>query len=217
MEFDTAEGQRIRVVVLTTGLKFPWGLTFLPDGTMLVTERTGQLRIIRNGKLDPQPVSGGPTAYFAGESGMPGAVHGYMEIALHPKFAENRYVYLSYTKPLDEKRRTVGIARAKFDGKALTEVKDIFVLDQAGRARLAFGRDGMLYITSSGGDSEGSELPAESRRPGRQGPSPSRRRQHPARQPVRGKGRRQARGLHDRTPQPARTRRASDHRSDLVQ
>ena len=166
MEFDTAEGQRIRVVVMTTGLKFPWGLTFLPDGTMLVTERTGQLRIIRNGTLDPQPVPGGPAAYFAGESGLPGAVHGYMEIALHPKFAENRYVYLSYTKPLDEKRRTVGIARGKFDGKALTEVKDIFVLDQAGVSRMAFGRDGMLYVTTSGGNQKDPNFPQN---PGDQG------------------------------------------------
>ncbi len=106
---------------------------------------------------------GGPTGYFAGESGLPGAVHGYMDIALHPKFAENKLVYLSYTKPLDEKRRTVGIARGRFDGKALTDVKDIFVLDAAGVTRLAFGKDGMLYVTTSGGNSEGSELPAESR------------------------------------------------------
>jgi glucose/arabinose dehydrogenase len=150
VEFDTGEGQRIRVSAVTRALEFPWALTFLPDGTMLVTERAGRLRVIRNGKLDPQPVSGGPASYWAGESGLPGAVHGYMDVALHPQFAQNRVIYLSYTKPLDEKRRVVAIARGRFDGKALTEVRDVFVLDAAGTSRIAFGRDGMLYVTTTG-------------------------------------------------------------------
>ena len=99
---------------------------------MLVTERTGQSA--HHPQRRPRSAAGRrrTDGYFAGESGLPGAVHGYMDIALHPKFAENKLVYLSYTKPLDEKRRTVGIARGRFDGKALTDVKDIFVLD-AGR------------------------------------------------------------------------------------
>ena len=103
MEFDTGEGQRIRVVVMTKALKFPWAIAFTPDPstplgaggpTMLITERTGQLRVMRNGVLDPKPIPGGPTGYFAGESGLPGAVHGYMDVALHPKFAENKLLYL---------------------------------------------------------------------------------------------------------------------------
>lgn len=103
MEFDTAEGQKIRVVVVTKALEYPWSAAFLPDGSMLVTERPGRLRIIRNGVLDPKPVAGGPASYWAIESGAPGAVHGYMDIALHPKFADNHFVYLTYTKPLDDK------------------------------------------------------------------------------------------------------------------
>jgi glucose/arabinose dehydrogenase len=70
-----------------------------------------------------------------------------MDVAIHPKFAENRLVYVSYTKPLDEKRRTVAIARGRFDGRALTEVRDIFVADAAGTSRIAFGRDGTLFVT----------------------------------------------------------------------
>ena len=150
VEFDTAEGQKIRVVVVTKTLEYPWSLAFLPDGSMLVTERAGRLRIIRNGVLDPQPIAGGPPSYWAIESGLPGAVHGYMEVVLHPRFAENHYVYLTYTKPLDEKRRTVAIARGRFDGHALTEVRDIFVADAAGTSRLAFGRDGTLFMTTTG-------------------------------------------------------------------
>jgi glucose/arabinose dehydrogenase len=148
-EFDTAEGQKIRVVIVTRALEYPWALAFLPDGTMLITERAGRLRAIRHGVLDPQPVAGGPASYWAGESGLPGAVHGYMDVALHPQFAQNQLIYLSYTKPLDEKRRTVAVARGRFDGRALTDVKDVWVGDQAGTSRIAFGRDGMLYITTT--------------------------------------------------------------------
>jgi glucose/arabinose dehydrogenase len=148
-EFDTAEGQKIRVVIVTRALEYPWALAFLPDGTMLITERAGRLRVIRNGALDPQPVAGGPASYWAGESGLPGAVHGYMDVALHPQFAQNQLIYLSYTKPLDEKRRTVAVARGRFDGRALTDVRDVWVGDQAGTSRIAFGRDGMLYITTT--------------------------------------------------------------------
>jgi len=150
MEFDTGEGQKIRVVVVTKALEYPWSLAFLPDGSMLITERAGRLRIIRNGVLDPQPIAGGPASYWTGESGLPGAVHGYMDIALHPRFAENHYVYLTYTKPIDEKRRTVAIARGKFDGRALSEVRDIVDTGAAGTSRIAFGRDGTLFMTTTG-------------------------------------------------------------------
>jgi glucose/arabinose dehydrogenase len=150
--YDTGEGQKIRVAAVTTALEYPWALAFLPDGSMLVTERAGRLRIIRNGKLDPQPIAGAPVSYWAGESGLPGAVHGFMDVALHPRFAENRLVYLSYTKPIDEKRQTVAIARGRFDGHALTEVRDIFVLDAAGTSRIAFARDGTLFVTTTGND-----------------------------------------------------------------
>jgi glucose/arabinose dehydrogenase len=150
--YDTGEGQKIRVVAVTTGLEYPWSLAVLPDGGMLITERAGRLRLVRDGKLDPQPVAGAPASYFAGESGLPGAVHGYMDVALHPKFAQNGLVYLSYTKPLDDKRRTVAIARGHFDGRALSDVKDIFVLDAAGTSRIAFARDGTLFVTTTGDD-----------------------------------------------------------------
>jgi glucose/arabinose dehydrogenase len=152
MEFDTAEGQKIRVTAVTTALEYPWSAAFLPDGSMLVTERAGRIRIIRNGVLDPKPVAGGPASYWAAESGAPGAVHGYMDLALHPKFAENGFIYLTYTKPLDEKKRVVALARLHWDGHALTGLRDIFVSDQSGTSRIAFGRDGTLLMTTTGAD-----------------------------------------------------------------
>ena len=136
MVFDTAEGQNIRVVVVTKALEYPWSLAFLPDGSMLVTERAGRLRIIRNGVLDPKPIAGAPVSYWAAESGAPGAVHGYMDIALHPRFAENHLLYLTYTKPLDGGKRTTAIARGRLDGSALKDVKDIFTLDEGSTSRI---------------------------------------------------------------------------------
>jgi glucose/arabinose dehydrogenase len=155
MVFDTGEGERIRVVAVTRELEYPFGMTWLPDGSMLVTERFGKLRIIRNGKLDPQPVAGVPMNFGTGESGLPGAVHGLMDVVLHPRFAENRFVYINYTKPLDAKRNTLAISRSVWDGKALTQTKDIFVATEGtGTSRMVFGRDGLLYVATSGRDSQ---------------------------------------------------------------
>jgi glucose/arabinose dehydrogenase len=154
--FDTAEGQNIRVVVVTKALEYPWSAVFLPDGSMLVSERTGQLRVIHNpggnAVLDPKPVAGGPASFWGGQSGDPGAVHGYMDIALDPHFAENHLLYLTYTKPLDGGKRTTAVARGRWDKGALADVKDIFVLPEASTSRIAFGSDGMLYFTTTGKD-----------------------------------------------------------------
>ena len=152
MEFDTGEGQRIRVVAVARGLESPFSIAFLPDGVMLVTTRTGQLRVIRNGVLDPKPVAGTPASYWAVESGLPGAVHGYMDIALHPQFAQNGFVYLTYTKPIDDQKRVAALARGKWDGHEIKDMRDIFVTDVAGTSRIAFGRDGSLFMSMTGND-----------------------------------------------------------------
>lgn len=152
MEFDTGEGQRIRVVAVTRGLEAPFSIAFLPDGDMLVTERRGQLRIIHKGVLDPKPVAGTPASHWAVESGLPGAVHGYMDIALHPQFAQNGFVYLTYTKPLDAPKKGAALARGKWNGSAITDMKDIFVTGVEGASRIAFGRDGMLFMSLTGND-----------------------------------------------------------------
>ena len=97
--FDTAEQHRVQVTVLTRDLSHPWAIAFLPDGSMLVTERPGRLRIIRNGVLDPTPVAGVPPVRAAGLGGLE-------DIALHPRFAENHFLYLTYIKPVDSNRGT---------------------------------------------------------------------------------------------------------------
>jgi glucose/arabinose dehydrogenase len=155
--YKTAEGQDIRVTAFVRGLEYPYSLAFLPSGELLVTERPGRLRIVRDGVLDPKPISGGPASRYAGKSGALGAVHGYMHVVVHPRFSENRFIYLAYTKPLDEKRTTVAVLRARLDKGALTDARDVFVADNVrGSAALAMTSDDMLWIATSG---EGSQDP----------------------------------------------------------
>jgi glucose/arabinose dehydrogenase len=152
--FHTAEGQDVRVVVVARGLSHPWGLAFLPDGIMLVTERGGRLRVIRDGTLDPQPISGVPAVRAIGLSGL-------MDVALHPRFAENRFVYLTYTKPVGNDQSTLALARGTLNGNALTDVRDVFVAGPGtgGASRIAFGRDGTLFMTTGGGGGNGAQDP----------------------------------------------------------
>lgn len=147
--FDTAEQHRVRVSVLARGLVHPWALAFLPDGTMLVTERPGRLRIMRNGVLDPAPVAGVPAVRSAGLGGLE-------DVALHPRFAENHFIYLTYIKPVDSQVGTPALARGRFENGALLDVTDLLVTDagpvgsSAVNSRIAFGRDGMLYMSAGG-------------------------------------------------------------------
>jgi glucose/arabinose dehydrogenase len=138
---------RIRVVTLAKGLSYPWSLTFLPDGSIFVTERPGRLRIMRNGVLQTEPVAGVPEVRAINQGGL-------MEIALHPNFAQNNFVYMTYSKAgPGESSATTALYRARFDGKQLREGRDIFVAEAWSEtnlhfgSRLAFGRDGMLYMT----------------------------------------------------------------------
>src|SRR6185436_13556759 len=88
--YTTSErNTKIRVSVVTKGLSHPWSILWLPDGNMLVTERQGRLRIIRNGVLDPQPIAGVPQVQAQGLAGL-------MDIALHPRFSENKLIYFTY-------------------------------------------------------------------------------------------------------------------------
>lgn len=154
LRYDTAEGQRIEVSVIARGLNHPYALAMLPDGTMLVSERDkGQLRVIRDGKLDPEPVAGLPRV----KSGL---WMGLLDVVLHPKFAENHLLYLSYDKPVDDGATAVAVLRGTWDGKALRDARDIFVTGPGvgGSSRLLFGRDGLLYLSIYGSGAEAQQL-----------------------------------------------------------
>jgi glucose/arabinose dehydrogenase len=151
-DYKTGEDMDIRVSVYVGGLEYPFALAFLPDGDALVSTRGGALRVIRDGALDPAPVTGGPEAVSSGLSGDPGAVHGYMDLALHPDFAANRLVYLSYTKPQGNNSTTVAVGRGRWTGAALEGFEDIYVAPGArGVSRMVFGADGALFVSTAGG------------------------------------------------------------------
>ena len=159
--FDTAEQHKIRVSVVARGLSHPWSIAFLPDGAMLIPERSGQLRIVRNGVLDPKPIAGVPRVRTDGNGGL-------MDVAIHPRFAENRLVYLTYTKPVENGKGTPSLARGRLEGHALTDVKDLVVPDayegNGGlNGRVAFGRDGMVYFSTGGNIAKVAQEPASLR------------------------------------------------------
>jgi glucose/arabinose dehydrogenase len=145
---DTGIQHQIRLTV-TKGLAHPFSMAFLPDGAILVTERPGRLRIVRNGVLDPTPVAGLPPIRAQGLGGL-------MDLALDPHFTENKLIYFTYDKPAATGNMAVRtLGRARWDGTALADVRDLFSAIPSGNAsRIIFGRDGMIYMTIGIGDNE---------------------------------------------------------------
>lgn len=157
--WDLPAGRGVRIhVTAIKGLDHPWGVAFLPDGGMLVTERPGRLRVVRNGTLDPAPIGPLPAMLATGLGGL-------LDVSLHPQFATNHLIYLTYSKPGEEQgNATTAVYRARWDGgSTLADGKDVFVAnaywggpgtDQSrGPAsgsygsRLAWDRNGLLYVS----------------------------------------------------------------------
>ena len=156
--FDTAEQHRLRVVVVARGLSHPFSLAFLPNGDALVTERGKGLRLVVNA------TGARPGAAVLQADAVPGApatpafrTGGLQEVALHPQFATNQFVYLTYNKAgavgqaPNQRQGAVTLVRGKWDGKAVTNVEELFVGDWstgASGSRLAFGPNGVVYMTT---------------------------------------------------------------------
>jgi glucose/arabinose dehydrogenase len=141
-----SEEHAFRVVRIVERLEHPWGLAFLPDGRMLVTERPGRLRIVSaDGRLTPAPVAGVPAVAASGQGGL-------LDVAVHPRFPENGLVYLSYSAR-GEGGAGTEVARARLSGDRLDNVQVIFRMQPksgGGRhfgSRLVFDREGFLFIT----------------------------------------------------------------------
>lgn len=146
-EVVKSELHNFRITTIADGFKDPWSIAFLPDGEILVTERIGQLRAIRGGKLDPTPIAGVPKVRYMGQGGL-------SEVVPHPQFASNRLLYISYAKPsADGSQGTTAVIRARYDGKALTDVREIFeakAWSTAGQhyaGKLLLDGKGHLFIT----------------------------------------------------------------------
>ena len=141
------EKHEVRVVTVAKGLSHPWGLAFLPDGRMLVTERPGRMRIVAmDGRVSP-PLAGVPEVYARGQGGL-------LDVTLHPDFARNRLVYFSYAEPGPGGAGTAAaMARLSDDGARLETLKVVFRQQPKAEggvhfgSRLVFARDGRLFIT----------------------------------------------------------------------
>jgi glucose/arabinose dehydrogenase len=173
------------MTTIAGGLDHPWGIAFLPGGSMLVTELPGRLRVIRSGALDPTPVAGLPDVFAEPFAGL-------MDVVLHPGFGTNGFVYLTYNKPgpklpsgvqtmgerlylgyspggvkTTEKQRrtsTLAIARGHWNGTTVGDIKEIFVADDwkdeslpaTSASRIVFGRDGKMYVSVGGANAPAS-------------------------------------------------------------
>jgi len=133
-----------RVVTVADGFEHPWSIAFLPGGDILVTERPGRLRIIRDGRLLPAPVEGVPPVFAVGQGGL-------LDVVPHPDFASNRLLYLSYSKPLGGQESTTAVIRGRFETDRLTNVEEIFEAATRGRghygSRLVFDGNGHLFVS----------------------------------------------------------------------
>jgi glucose/arabinose dehydrogenase len=142
---ETKEGA-VKLDTVAEGLEFPWGLAFLPDGRMLVTERPGKLRIVGKDGAKSEPLKGVPEVFAEGQGGL-------LDVALDPNFAENGLVYLSYSEPGEDDTSGTAVARGKLGTDGIDNVEVIFRQtpktddDLHYGSRLAFAPDGKLFVT----------------------------------------------------------------------
>ena len=137
--------ERIRVETIATGLDHPWGLAFLPDGRKLVTERSGQLRLVETDNRLSAPLANVPPVYARGQGGL-------LDVVLDPEFERDRTIYLSYAEP-GEGGASTAVARARLEDGRLADVRVIFRQEPKVSgpnhfgSRLVFARDGTLFVT----------------------------------------------------------------------
>lgn len=142
-----SEVHDFRVVTVAEGLDQPWSIAFLPDGDILITEKPGRLRVVRDGTLLPEAVPGTPEVRAEGQGGL-------LEVLPHPDFASNRLLYFTYSKPeTGGAGATTALARARFENDRLTALEDLFVAEAWSNggahfgSRLAFDGEGHLFMT----------------------------------------------------------------------
>jgi aldose sugar dehydrogenase len=141
------EEQNFYVQTVVSGLGVAWGMAFLPDGQVLITQRSGNLRLVREGELVDEPVGGVPEVRAQGQGGL-------LDIELHPDYEENGWLYISYSKPGSGGAQTA-IMRARFDADShsLINQEDIYVgtpfstRNQHYGSRIAFDHDGYLFFS----------------------------------------------------------------------
>ena len=154
---ETAEHPKIKVSVVARGLSHPWAIAFLPDGSLLITERPGRLRLVIDGQLQEQAISGLPDVRTDGNGGL-------MDVAVHPRFSENGLIYLTYTKPFPSGWGSPALAVGKLEGNSLTNVRELVETEayegNSGlNGRVAFGSDSKVYMSTGGRVGEAAQDP----------------------------------------------------------
>jgi len=141
-----SERQNFGIDTLASGLNNPWGLAFLPDGRILVTERSGEIRIIQNGRLSSERIQNVPAVFRNGQGGL-------LDIQIHPNYASTGWIYISYARPGTGGGATA-LARARLQGNAFTEVQELFVgqpFSNSGQhfgSRIAFDGEGHVFLST---------------------------------------------------------------------
>jgi len=159
----------VRSVPVVGGLEHPWAVAWLPGGDLLITERPGRLRLVRGSVLQAEPIRGVPEVLAAGQGGL-------LDVAVHPDFATNRWIYLTYAAGSAEANHT-RLARARFDGRALSDVQVLFAVPQRKSGAQHFGSrllwlpDGTLLLAIGDGGNppielEGQPIRTQAQNPG---------------------------------------------------
>jgi len=132
-----------KVVTVAEDLVQPWSMAWLPGGDMLITEKPGRLRVVRDGRLLPEAVPGVPDVFYEGQGGL-------FDVLPHPNFSDNRWVYLTYSKETEGSSATA-IARGRFENDRLTNVVEIFEAQAVGfghyGGKIVFDNDGYMFLT----------------------------------------------------------------------
>ena len=187
-----SEKQAFKIEVVARDLETPWGIAFLPDGRMLVTERPGRLRIVEKGRLLAEPVAGTPKPWAVQDGGL-------LDVEVHPRYAENGWIYLSYAAPGPGDTSMTAIVRGRLrDHRWVDEQPALQAAGGALRAaelplRIALPLRSATASSSTRSATAGAAPRPGPRQPAGQGAPRQRRRHRPRRQPVRRAGRRACR------------------------
>ncbi|MEX1136649.1 MAG: PQQ-dependent sugar dehydrogenase, partial [Balneolales bacterium] len=144
-EIHETEKQDFSVETVVSGLETPWGMAFLPEGSVLITERSGNLRIVEDGELREEPISGTPEVVARGQGGL-------LDVELHPDYENNGWIYLSFSKAGDGGAAT-SIVRGQLEGYELVNIEELYtgnLFSNAGQhfgSRISFDGDGYLYFS----------------------------------------------------------------------
>lgn len=162
-ELIRSEKLNFRLDTIVTGLKVPWGMAFLPNGDILVTERQGRLRLVQNGRLHPEPIKGVPEVWANGQGGL-------LDLELHPQYETNGWIYLSYSGPAQKGEKGSGanttFIRARLQNHQLVD-QEVLLRAQPNYnrgvhfgGRIEFDRQGYVYLSigDRGGRSENQTL-----------------------------------------------------------